>query len=718
MSKRKIPFIEQSEQSECGIASLAMILSYYNCEYSIIELKKDWSIGRDGTSLLTLKKIATDLNFNTKGFKVNAINELPIPCILHINNNHFVVLEKMTKSGIQLVDPSKGRYMMSYEEFEKSKIRLGLSIYPSDKVIKRKAPSKLSHYRNLLFSEYKWVLLILFSTLLLQLTFLSIPISIEYITDNIINNENNNYLSLVVISLVAIILLNWLMNFTKSRTVVLLQAKFDKKLMQTFVNKLLSLPFIYFQSRPSGDLIQRYSSNIIIRELLSNRIITVLLDGGLIVIFLFYMWYSSAKLALFATLIGLVQIIVISLSVRKIKGLQEEEVKAQVNASNYFADISKSVGIIKTRGVETSIYNKWSHLFNRQVKAMKNKGNYSTSINSLNQSIQFAGPLVLLFIAMMEVGNGNLTVGEMFSFYTVSVNFLTPMSSIILTINEIIYTNVYFNRVLEVLDSKAEKNIDSGIKVDSLSGNIKIEGVSYKYGLHSNEVIKNVDLNVMSGEFVAVVGGSGSGKSTLALLMLGLSEPTQGEIYFDGINIKKLNKSDFRKKIGVVRQDVSMLNQSIKENIVFGLSNISDEQIITASKNAEIYDEIMHMPMGFETILSEQGANISGGQRQRIALVRALLTKPAILLLDEATSSLDSITEEKIQKNLEQLKCTRIVIAHRLNTIINADKIIVLRDGMIESIGSHQELIHSSSYYRELYYNHSEFSRKTSNHTS
>lgn len=707
MSKKKIPFIEQSEQSECGIASLAMILWHYECEYSIIELKKDWSIGRDGTSLLTLKKIAVDLNFEVKGFKVNETKELPTPCILHMNNNHFVVLEKVKKNGLQIVDPSKGRYMISYEEFKESKIKVGLYISPSNKVTKRKSPSKFNYYRKLLLTEHKWVILVLVSTLLLQLTFLTIPISIEYITDNI----NENYLSLLVILITSIVLLNWLMNFIKSRTVVLLQAKFDKKLMETFVSKLLSLPFVYFQSRSSGDLIQRYSSNVIIRELLSNRMITILLDGGLIIIFLSYMWLSSANLAFFATIMGLLQIVVISLSVQKNKYLQEEEVKAQVNAGNYFAEISKSVGIIKTRGVEKSIYNEWFHLFNKQVEAMKNKGNYLTSINSLNQSIQFAAPLILLLIAMSDVKNGNLTVGEMFAFYTVSVNFLTPMTSIILSINEIIYTNVYFNRVLEVLNSKEEKNIDSGITLKELNGQIKLENVSFKYGLHSKQVLNNINLNIKSGEFVAVVGGSGSGKSTLALLLLGLAEPTQGDIYFDNVHLNKINKSDFRKKIGVVRQDITIFNQSIKENITFGLSNISDEQIVTAAKNAEIYDEIMKMPMGFETILSEQGENISGGQRQRIALVRALLTEPSILLLDEATSSLDSITEEKIQKNLEVLKCTRIVIAHRLNTIINADKIVVLKDGKIESVGNHEELVYSSSYYRELYYNHNEFSK-------
>lgn len=704
MSKYRIPFIEQSEHSECGLCSIAMILSYYRCEYSIIELRREWNIGRDGTSLLILKRIATVLNFHTTSFRIGVIEELPEPCILHINNNHFVVLEKVTKKGVYLVDPSRGRRRITKEEFRKSNIKLGLYIYPSEKVVKRKTKSKISSYKNLLISEYKWFFLIIISTLLLQLTTLSVPMSIEYITDNIVNNKNETYLSLFIILIVSVVFLNWLMNFLKSRTAVLLQANVDKKLMQTFVNKLLSLPFNYFESRHSGDLIQRYSSNIIIRELLSNRMITIFLDGGLIVIFFIYMWTLSLKLALFTTVLGLLQVIIVSISMRKNKTLQEKEVMEQVNASNYFAEISKSAGIIKTKGIENSVYNKWVNLFNKQVQAMKKRGYFSSSINSLNQSIQFAAPLVLILLAALEVMKGKLTVGEMFSFYIISINFLTPITSIIRAINELIYTNVYFNRVLDVLESESERNINSGVTSSELAGNIEFKEVSYNYGLHSKEVLKELNLNIKHGEFVAVVGESGSGKSTLALLLLGLSEPTKGEIYFNQINIKNINKSEFRKKIGVVRQDITIFNQSIKENIVLGLSNISDEQVITASKNAEIYTEIIQMPMGFETILSEQGGNISGGQRQRIALARALLSKPSILLLDEATSSLDYNTEEKIQKNLAELKCTRIVIAHRLNTIIKADKIIVLKDGIVEGNGNHQELINTCSYYKDLYY--------------
>lgn len=199
--------------------------------------------------------------------------------------------------------------------------------------------------------------------------------------------------------------------------------------------------------------------------------------------------------------------------------------------------------------------------------------------------------------------------------------------------------------------------------------------------MHSNESLKSINLSIKQGEFVAIVGETGSGKSTLALLMLGLIEPTEGNIYFDEINIKNLNKSEFRKKIGVITQDMYLFNQSIKDNITFGGKDITIPQLEKACKNAEIYSEIMQMPMGFETVLSENGSNISGGQKQRLAIARALVEEPSIIMLDEATSALDTITEEKIRGNLDKLNCTRIVIAHRLNTIINADKIVVLRSG-------------------------------------
>ena len=701
--KRRVPYIEQVEQSECGLSALAMILSYYYCEYSLIELRERWSIGRDGLNLLFLKKIAIELKCQVKGFKVNDIKLIPVPSILHINNNHFVVVEKVNKKHVKIVDPDKGKYKMTIEDFLAMNVTKGLYCYPTEDFESRKKKSNFNEYRQLLNSQWHLILTILLCTLLLQSISLMIPISIKFIADNIFDLQSNGYLKIMGVLILFIIAFNWLLNWSKQRIIVLLQARFDQKLMSHFIKKLLNIPLSFFQMRSSGDLIHRYSSSVIVREILSNRIVSIWLDIGLIIIYLLYMISLSLKLAIVISMMAMIQVMLLYISVQKNKELLRKEVMYQNNTTNFFVEITKSIEIIKTKGAETIIFKKWLHLFEKQIQAMKERGKFSADINSLIQSIRFSAPILILWIAVNEVIANRMSIGGMFSMYTISVSLLMPISSMVLTINDIMYVNVYFNRILDVIHTKSEQNINTGKEVTKLKGSIKVDNVSFKYGMNSCEILKNINLNINNGEFVAIVGETGSGKSSLASLMIGLAEPTQGNIYLDNINIMEMNKSMFRSKIGVVSQDMYLFNQSIKNNISFTSENVESADIVLACKNAEIYDEIMRMPMGFETIISENGMNLSGGQRQRIVLARALLQRPSILFLDEATSALDTITEAKIKNNLHKLQCTCIVIAHRLNTIINADKIIVLKDGEIEGVGTHKVLLDKCSYYSKLY---------------
>lgn len=302
-----------------------------------------------------------------------------------------------------------------------------------------------------------------------------VPIGIQFVSDNIFNIEKNISLNVVGALIVGVILLNFGLNLIKSRVIISLQVKFDKKLMSSFAKKLLNLPFSFFECRSSGDLFHRYSSNVIVREMVSNRIVSIWLDIGLILIFLVYMWISNIKLAVFITCMAILQITVLCISVRKNKELLGKEVMRQAATSNFFVEIIKSASVVKTKGAEKIVYEKWHELFDKQIQSMKERGNFSTKISSLTQSIQFSAPVLLLFISISEVLSGKLTIGGMFSFYTISSSFLAPISSIVLTINEIIYANVHFNRILEVLHSKEETNIDSGERLDTLNANIKIE---------------------------------------------------------------------------------------------------------------------------------------------------------------------------------------------------------------------------------------------------
>jgi ABC-type bacteriocin/lantibiotic exporter with double-glycine peptidase domain len=231
-----------------------------------------------------------------------------------------------------------------------------------------------------------------------------------------------------------------------------------------------------------------------------------------------------------------------------------------------------------------------------------------------------------------------------------------------------------------------------------LKGNITLNNVSFQFDAHSPLALKNINLEIPHGKKVAIIGESGSGKSTLISLLNGLFEPTQGTIYYDKYNMADLDKKLLRSQLGIVTQNHILFNQTIRENISLGNPDLDYSDIIISAQLAEIHDDIMKMPMQYETIISENGTNLSGGQKQRLSIARALINQPKILILDEATSALDTVTEEKVDANISSMNCTRIVVAHRLSTIINSDMVVILKDGQIVANGTHKQLEKNPEY--------------------
>lgn len=700
--KRRIPVIEQAGQTECGLCSLAMILSYYKCEYTIAELRDVWNVGRDGLNMLLIKKIAVSLGFTAQGYRINDIRDIVIPSILHIRNNHFVVVESVRKNRVSIVDPAKGRYTLSYKELIGNHIGIALAIRPTDNVEVKKIQTVAYDYLLLLKNQTKYILIIMLATLAIQCFSLLVPVGLGVLTDLLTQGELA-YGSMALPAVISMIVINGTLMFIKSRTIVKLQFNFDQKLSSEFVAKFLRLPYSFFQKMATGDIVHRYTGAVIVRELLSNRIVSIWLDFGLIIIYLLYMWVTSIKLAFITTFLVTVQVLVSLLNINKNKKLQSKEVAEQANATNYFTEIARAAGIVKIKGAEENINDVWKELFSKQLEAMQKKGKFIAGIQSINQMLQFGTPLIVLCISLFEINAGNISIGTMLTFFTISSGLLAPVTSVVTTVNEVIYANAYFKRIIDILHLQEEDNLIQGKRVELNKASIRADNVSFCYGINGKRVINDVNLKIEACRFVGIVGTTGSGKSTLGMLLLGLEKPTSGDIYVGGEKIQELNKTWLRKRTGVVVQDMYLFNQSILDNIVFGAEGIREEAVIEACKAAEIYDEIMEMPMKFNTILSENGTNVSGGQRQRIALARALIGKPDILLLDEATSSLDTITERRIQKNLKKMKCTKIVVAHRLSTIVDADVIVVMENGAVLDCGTHKQLMAQCKYYAELY---------------
>jgi len=411
---------------------------------------------------------------------------------------------------------------------------------------------------------------------------------------------------------------------------------------------------------------------------------------------------QSLPFGLLVLAIGAAQVIVLLLSSGALQARARRELEARGKMQGYLAELLTGMATVKAAGAEQQAFDQWSNLFSDQVNQSARQNYLSSSIDTVMSSLNAVSSLGLLWMGAIQVLQGTIQVGTMLALVALSSVILTPLESLVTSGQELQMIRAHLQRLVDVLEAAPEQEVQQVHAPPRLTGRIRLDQVSFQYDPQGQKVLQDITVQIEAGQKVALVGRTGSGKSTLGKLLLGLCEPTEGEICYDDIPLPRLNYQQVRAQCGVVLQDVHVFNGSIRQNISFYNPELSMAQVIKAAKIAGLHDEIMQMPMGYETVVSEQGSTLSGGQRQRLALARALVHAPAILLLDEATSSLDVITERVVECNLDALGCTQIVIAHRLSTIRNADRILVLDQGRIVESGSHEELVKQNRYYAQL----------------
>jgi ABC-type bacteriocin/lantibiotic exporter with double-glycine peptidase domain len=357
---------------------------------------------------------------------------------------------------------------------------------------------------------------------------------------------------------------------------------------------------------------------------------------------------------------------------------------------------------IKSMGAESRAKERWEELFVDSLNASLAQGRLNAAVETVNGTLRMAVPLIVVAFGAFEVLGGSLSLGTMLAVNTFAVGVFTPLSSLITTATQFQLLSVYFDRIADVRDAPLEQDHERVRRAPTLAGKAELDHVTFGYGPLDPLVVHDVSLTIAPGQLVAIVGRSGSGKSTLASLLMGLYKPTSGRVLYDGMSLADLDLASVRRQLGIVTQRPYLFAGSIRSNIALADPERPIEDIVAAAKLSQIHDEIDAMSMGYDTILSDGGGSVSGGQRQRIALARALVHRPAILLLDEATSALDSVVEEKVQDALEKLRCTRIVIAHRMSTVRRADCILVMEDGRLVEKGTHEELVRAGGRYADL----------------
>ena len=702
---RRVPFVQQMEAADCGAACLSMVLAYHGRSTSLEEARVATGGTSRGATALGIVRGAEQLGMRARGVRVELadLHFLPPGSILHWDFNHFVVLDRVRRGQIDIVDPAHGRRTIATDALSKHFTGVALAFEPTESFVATPpGRSKVWRYLGKLFAAPALVTRIVVTSIALRVLALALPILTGMVVDKVVPRGDHQLLYVVGAGIGVMLAVQLLASLIRAHFLIELRTKLDTRMTFSFVSHLLSLPYGYFNRRSAGDLLLRVSSNTQIRDLLTSSLLSTLLDGALAVGYLVLLFLVSMPLAVLTAATALMQLVVLLGSRHRYSRLASRDLESQAKAQSYLVQMLVGIETLKIAGAEDRALEQWANLYVDQLNVSLSRSRTSAVVDSLNQLLQAAAPLVLLGVGTLLVLDGTLSLGTMLATTALATGFLTPIASLMSSALQLTMLGSYVERIDDVLAAEPEQRPTSAVLPPRLSGAVELDNVSFRYGKNDPLVVREVSLRIPAGSTVAIVGRSGSGKSTLAGILLGLHRPTEGRVIYDGYDLKELDHKLMRRQLGVVPQNPYIFAGTIRTNISLTDPSMPLDRVIAAAQRARIDADIRAMPMGYETYVADGGATLSGGQRQRIAMARALVHDPAVLLLDEATSSLDASTEREVMENLNELRATRIVIAHRLSTIVRADQIIVMQDGRITEVGSHAELLRRAGTYAAL----------------
>ena len=685
---KRLPIYLQTEAAECGLACLSMVASYWGHNIDIASLRRRFSVSLKGSTLKGLMAMAQGLALQTRPLKLDMhhLPELKLPAILHWDLSHFVVLRAVSVKYAFIHDPAVGTRRLSLEEFAKHFSGVALELIPAAQFEKKDERQDFSLFALMghVVGLKRGLLQLLSLGLCLQVCALVAPFYMQWIVDEALLSADRDLITVLGCGFLLLVLLQTSIAAVRSWMTTVLSTNLNIQWLGNAFNHLMKLPLPYFEKRHTGDVVSRFSSIQTMQRSMTTQFVEGVIDGFLVLGTLGMMLLYSPALAGVACVAVFLYVLLRWSIFDALREATAEQIIHAAKQQTHFMESVRGVQSIRLFGRNGERRAGWMNALTDQFNAELRISRLSVSYQTANTLLFGAERVIVIWLAALAVLDNKFSVGMMFAFISYKDQFSQRMASLVDKLFELRMLRLHGDRVADIVMAEPE---ETGVDVETDPGNIvpsiEVRNVTFRYADSEPNVLQALNLKIPAGQCIAVTGPSGCGKSTLIKLLLGLLEPSEGEILMGGIKLSNLGLTAYRQMLGTVMQDDNLFAGSISDNISFFDPAPDQQRVQMCAAMAAVHTEISQMPMGFNTLVGDIGNGLSGGQKQRILLARALYRDPKVLVLDEATSHLDVWNEQAVNAAILKIKLTRIIVAHRPETIAMAERVVVLHNGAV-----------------------------------
>lgn len=687
-NRRRLPVLLQTEGAECGLACMAMVANYWGHRIDIPSMRRLFSVSMKGVNLKGLMAMARGLSLQTRPLKLDLQHfpELKLPCILHWDLNHFVVLKSISAKYAVLHDPAVGERSMELEDVSKHFTGIALEITPTAQFRPKEERQQFSLFSLIghVVGLRRGLFQLLALGLALQVCALIAPFYMQWMVDEALLASDRDLVTVLGCGFLLLVLLQTAIGAVRSWVTTVLSTSLNLQwLGNTFVH-LLKLPLPYFEKRHTGDIVSRFGSIQRIQTSLTTQFVEGVIDGVLALGTLVMMLLYSSALAAVACVAVLLYTLLRCAIFRPLRDASSEVIIHAAKQQSHFMETVRGIQSIRLFGRSEERRSGWLNSLTDEFNAQLRVAKLSVSYQTANTLLFNGERVIVIWLAALAVLSNDFSIGMVFAFLSYKDQFSQRMASLIDKLFELRMMRLHGERVADITLAEVEQD-DHAAEIDAnhITPSIEINNLSFRYSDSESDIIRELNLSIPAGQCIAITGPSGCGKTTLMKLLLGLLTPTSGEILVGGVPLGSLGLTNYRNLLGTVMQDDTLFAGSISENISFFDPVIDIQRVYECAGLAAIAPEIAAMPMNFNTLIGDIGTGLSGGQKQRILLARALYKNPKILFMDEATSHLDVWNEQAVNRAIQTIPLTRIIVAHRPETIQMAERVIVLQNGQI-----------------------------------